>query len=241
MRKQINSWVKRETSGLVADLIPKGSLFNNRDNSGKFVFTNVLYFKGSWDELSPLPLLHGNVNQNCVMVPFLAKRKEFGPLVDGSGMLNHPFRKQSEDQRAFNMLFFYPAKHDSSGTIDFGSETLMDVSGIMTPKFTISSELEASEVLRRLGVERPFSGLGLTKIISSYFYGLDLYVSKIFQKTFLETNEQGIEAATSTAAIFMSGHDDYDILDMPEKVENGIGYMAKAKLVVQAVSPITGM
>lgn len=44
-RVEVNSWVDKETNGLVKGLLPRGSV----DKEMKLIFANVLYFKASWD------------------------------------------------------------------------------------------------------------------------------------------------------------------------------------------------
>ncbi|XP_028772522.1 serpin-ZX-like [Neltuma alba] len=203
VRQQINSWVENETNGLVKDLIREGSL----NNSVKLVFTNALYFKGAWDEdeSPPLPSTEDRRNENFTRVPFMiGKRREFGRWYDGFERFCQVHKKQSEDRRCFSMAFCYPLTHTGDGCIAHVTETVMDVRDRSTPKFSCSSEVEASSMLRGLRVTLPFSG-GRWKEMLNSFTGPKLYVFSILQKSFMETNEQGTEAATATTAILMSG------------------------------------
>ncbi|XVE94820.1 hypothetical protein REPUB_Repub02eG0042700 [Reevesia pubescens] len=67
------------------------------------------------------------------------------------------------------------------------------------PRFKISSKFKACEVVKGLGLVLPFSSdAGLTEIADLH-EGENLFVSKIFHKSFVEVNEEGTEAA---AAVF---------------------------------------
>ena len=43
---EVNSWAEKETSGLIKELLPPGSV----DSLTRLIFTNALYFKGAWNE-----------------------------------------------------------------------------------------------------------------------------------------------------------------------------------------------
>ncbi|PQQ12019.1 serpin-ZX [Prunus yedoensis var. nudiflora] len=42
----VNSWAEKETSGLIKEILPPGSV----DSTTKLIFANALYFKGVWNE-----------------------------------------------------------------------------------------------------------------------------------------------------------------------------------------------
>ena len=63
-RQQINSWAENVISGLVKDLIHEKSL----DNSVKLVFTNSLYFKGSWVEGKQMNRTRGDIEEKMKVV-----------------------------------------------------------------------------------------------------------------------------------------------------------------------------
>ena len=68
------------------------------------------------------------------------------------------------------------------------------------PRFKLSHSLTLSDSLKQLGMEDMFSD---AKADFSGIAGTrgDLYVSSVFQKVFVEVNEEGSEAAAATAAI----------------------------------------
>jgi serpin B len=80
----------------------------------------------------------------------------------------------------------------------------VDVGNFTIPKFKISFELETSKVLKELGVDLPFYPGSLTKMVESPA-SQNLYVHKIFHKSFIEVKEEGTEAAATTVSDIASG------------------------------------
>ncbi|PWA60050.1 Protease inhibitor I4, serpin, conserved site-containing protein [Artemisia annua] len=73
----------------------------------------------------------------------------------------------------------------------------VEVGRFMIPKFNISFEFEASNMLKELGVILPFTREGLTEMVDE-----GLQVSSLHHKAFLEVNEEGTVAAAAWSAIF---------------------------------------
>lgn len=67
------------------------------------------------------------------------------------------------------------------------------------PKFKFSFQLKVSETVKRMGLKLPFKPGKLTEVVDSSNSD-KLCVSDIFHKSFVEVNEEGTEAAASTAA-----------------------------------------
>ncbi|KAK1553575.1 hypothetical protein Q3G72_000689 [Acer saccharum] len=44
--QEVNSWAEKETSGLIKEVLPSGSV----DSLSRLILANALYFKGAWDE-----------------------------------------------------------------------------------------------------------------------------------------------------------------------------------------------
>ncbi|XP_028759444.1 serpin-ZX-like [Neltuma alba] len=201
--QEINSWAENETSGLVKDFIHEGLL----SNSVKFVITNAIHFKGAWKGKSYIPRISRRPqerNENLEMDPSMsAKGNAFKDLK----MVYQPLKMQSKyDYERFSMLFCFPLKDTDRARIEHVTETLKNLCGHQEiPKFNISSEVEVSETLRGVGVTLPSSGGKWKGMFSSFGVGRKLYVSSIFQKSFMEIIEQGTEVVSVTAAVVMSG------------------------------------
>ncbi|TQE05179.1 hypothetical protein C1H46_009158 [Malus baccata] len=212
VESEVNSWAEKETSGLIKDLLPPGSL----DSSTRLIFTNALYFKGAWNEEFDATATKEHdfhlLDGSTVKAPFMTnKNQQYVSAFDGFSVLGLPY-KQGEDKRRFSMHIFLPQEKDGlpalveklgseSGFLDrYLPEQPVAVGDFRIPKFKISFEFEASNVLKSLGLVLPFVGGGLTEMVDSP-EGEKLYVSNIFHKSFIEVNEEGTEAAAASAGV----------------------------------------
>ncbi|XP_024625270.1 serpin-ZX isoform X2 [Medicago truncatula] len=210
--KEVNLWANKETKGFINDLLPRGSV----DSLTSLIFANALYFKGVWkrpfDTSKTKDYDFDLLNGKSVKVPFMtSKNNQFISSFDGFKVLGLPY-KQGNDKRAFSIYFFLPDEKDGlSALIDkvaSDSEFLeqklprnqVKVGKFMIPRFNISFEIEASELLNKLGLTLPFSKGGLTKMVDSPI-SQELSVTSIFQKSFIELNEEGTKAAAVTVSV----------------------------------------
>jgi serpin B len=213
VRKEVNLWADKETNGLIKEILPQGSI----NNLTKLIFANALYFKGVWNESFPRRMTYDYdfhlLNGNSVKVPFMTnKNKQFIRAFDGYKVLRLLYKK-GEDKRQFYMDIFLP--NQKNGLPDLVKKVAskpellcqklpsekVEVGRFRIPKFKFTFGLETSHALKELGVILPFAEGGLTKMVVDSFEGKQLYVSNIFQKSFIEVNEEGTEAAAVTAAI----------------------------------------
>lgn len=209
---EVNQWAEKETSGLVEEILPPGSV----DASTRLIFANAVYFKGAWSEKFDASITKDHdfflLDGSSVQVPFMSsKKKQYIRSFDGFKILSLPY-KQGEDKRKFSMNFLLPDTKDGllalvekvSSESGFLEHHLpyqkVEVGEFRIPKFKLSFGFEASEVLKGLGVVLPFSGGGLTEMVDSQV-GQNLYVSSIFHKSFIEVNEEGTEAAAASAGL----------------------------------------
>lgn len=209
----VNSWAEKETSGLIKEVLPSGSV----DSTTKLIFANAIYFKGAWNEKfdasATKEYTFDLLNGSSVQVPFMtSKNMQVVSAFDGFKVLGLPY-KQGEDKRSFSMYLFLPDAKDGLPALveKVGSESRfldrhipyqkVEVGDFRIPRFKISFGFEASNVLKGLGLVLPFSAGGdLTEMVDSNV-GQNLYVSSIYHKSFIEVNEEGTEAAAASAAV----------------------------------------
>ena len=98
---------------------------------------------------------------------------------------------------------------------------------IHLPKFSIESKFELNEQMKKLGIKSAFDPS------NADFYNITphggLYVSEVIQKAFIKVDEEGTEAAATTAVIMVRG---IDIKFIPEKtmvVDRPFLFMIKHK------------
>ncbi|KAK1383486.1 SERPIN domain-containing protein [Heracleum sosnowskyi] len=215
--EEVNKWAQDATEGLIKDLLPSGSLGSDT----ALVFANALYFKGAWDRKfdserstnKDFTLLTGQI----IQVPCMTTKRKERHLyreINGYKILKIPYQS-GQDMRKFAMFFFLPTEinglqnmmqnfNSTPGFFNqdfyFGEEDLGD--RIWIPKFKFSYEFEASRIIKELGLVLPFMDVGeFTELVHSQ-HGGKVCVSNIFHKSYIEVNEEGTEAAASTAVRF---------------------------------------
>nr|CAB3493998.1 unnamed protein product [Digitaria exilis] len=208
---QVNSWVEKVTLGLIKELLSRDSL----DETTRLVLANALYFKGAWTEKfdesetrdSEFHLLDGS----SVQAPFMSSRDDqYVRCYSDFKVLKLPYQKGG-DKRQFSMYILLPEARDGlwslaeklSSEPEFLEKHIpmrdVPVRQFKVPKFKISFGFEASDLVKGLGVQLPFSPQAeLTEMVDMPA-GQNLSVSSIFHKAFVEVNEEGTEAAAATA------------------------------------------
>ncbi|KAL0424528.1 UNVERIFIED_CONTAM: Serpin-Z1C [Sesamum radiatum] len=217
VRNEVNSWVESITGGLIKEILPLGSL--NQDTA--LVLANALYFKGAWDRIFDTTrtrtMIFHLLNGEEVRVPFMTSRYNEKHLYWGNNeykILQIPYQN-GQDMRKFSMYFFLPGKtgglqnlvqkfHSDpeffSQDFDLREEELTE---FWIPRFKFSYEFEASRTVKNLGLDLPFTNLAEFNEMVDPPCSNRLRISKIFHKSFIEVNEEGTEAAASTAATFV--------------------------------------
>ncbi|XP_021919211.1 leukocyte elastase inhibitor-like isoform X4 [Zootermopsis nevadensis] len=208
-RNIINSWVEKETRNKIRDLIPSGLL----DETTRLVLVNAVYFKGLWekqfsaDKTKP-DKFHLNSRENKE-IPMMHKTANFGYLE--SEELRAAILEMPYQDRNISMFIILP--HDIDGISELEKKlATADLSTVLKniptrevrvsiPKFKLEETISFNDILKQLGMtsmfsakEADFSGISGTR---------ELFVSSVMQKTFIEVNEGGSEAAAATGMVFM--------------------------------------
>ncbi|XP_058069316.1 serpin-ZX-like isoform X1 [Magnolia sinica] len=212
VRKEVNKWAEDATRGLIAELLPSGSI----DDSTILVLANALYFKGAWNKKFKASktiqrefyLLDGNSVQVAFMT---SKMKQFVCSFDGFKVLKLPYQR-GQDERQFAMYLFLPDERD--GLKDLVQNLSLDpkfldlytrlreveVGEFRVPRFKISFGFEASEIMKEMGLVLPFSDRGELDEMVEYVQNYEVIcVSDVFHKACIEVTEEGTEATAATA------------------------------------------
>ncbi len=67
------------------------------------------------------------------------------------------------------------------------------------PKFKTEYELEFNDVLKTMGIEKAFDDRAANFL--AMLSNADIYIETVLQKTFIEVDEAGTEAAAATAVV----------------------------------------
>ena len=196
---RVNEWCKENTNGKIPTILDR---FKDND---RMLLINALYLKAAWSK----PFQENNTtNQKFttekgeqVKVPMMMMRS------------NEQFYKDDvvsmvtkRLQGGYSMLFILPAegvKCDEAAEYvakDFDTYlrnmSVSDVS-LSLPKFTTDFGMSIKNTLANLGIKRAFGG-------NAQFGGISdepLFISDVVQKTYINVNEKGTEAAAVTMAI----------------------------------------
>jgi serpin B len=200
---RINDWVKEKTSGKIEEIVDR------IDRRTVMFLINAIYFKGSWtNRFDPArtydaPFYDASGTRQVRTVPMMNRE---GPIRVAAGegfeAVDLPY-----GNGAFSMTILLP---DAGGDVErllasldateWGSlvegfaEREM---GIALPKFRLEYEQHLVDALTALGMGPAFAP-GRADFTGMSPAGKDLYISDVLQKTFVEVNEEGTEAAAVT-------------------------------------------
>ncbi|XP_057427271.1 serpin-ZX-like [Lotus japonicus] len=209
---EVNLWAEEKTMGLIKNILDPTDF----DNLTRLILANAMYFKGAWEEPFAASKTRDHdfqlLNGTSIKAPFMTSKKDqFIGVFDDFKVLRLSY-DQGNDDRHFSMYIFLPNANDGLSAlveqVTSESEFLerhlpcqeVKVGDFRIPKFEISFGLDISNVVKEMGLVLPFSEdyADFTKIATP----LDeppLCVSNIVQKSFIEVNEEGTEAAVVTA------------------------------------------
>lgn len=215
----INSWAEKATKGLITKLLPYDSV--NYDTA--LVLANALYFKGKWDKKFDASRTQARnfhlLNGQIVQAPFMTTDSFLGryhlyKCFDGFKVLQIPYQS-GQDPRKFSMYFFLPDAKDgllnliqklkSNPDLLYTKFELTEdkLTDFWIPKFKFSFGFEASDTMKKMGLEQIFNPGELTEMLNiPDLANRKLFVASIFHKSYIEVNEEGTEAAASTAVLF---------------------------------------
>lgn len=208
-RQTINRWVEEQTEDKIRDLVPAGEI----DSATRLVITNAIYFRGTWvrefdrNKTEEADFRAGD--GQIVSVPMMQRTDEnaiFGYMeTEGFQALSLPY--ESGGGREISMLVILPKGESLSGVEQALDRQMYD--GIRAglgerqvkvylPRFAMETKYFLPRVLSSMGMTRAFTP-------GADFSGMDgtggLFIANIIHQAFVETNEEGTEAAAATAVI----------------------------------------
>nr|XP_060630711.1 serpin B10-like [Anolis sagrei ordinatus] len=212
VRKEINAWVEHQTEGKIKNLLNEGSV----NSLTQLILVNALYFKGNWSK----PFKREDTTER----PFRLNKNTSKPvkMMFQHNIFNWNYIKELQTQ----ILELPYLKNDLSmfillpDDINNGSTGLEMLERALTyeslSKWTSPEEMEEVEAnvyLPKAQLEDLYelksalSSMGVIDAFSSGqadFTGMSekkrLALSQVFHKCFVDINEEGTEAAASSAA-----------------------------------------
>lgn len=200
---RINGWVREHTGGKIEEIVER------IDDELVLYLINAIYFKGNWttrferSRTSPAPFRPDDGASIEVAMMHAPAIRAASAFDDGTAMLDLPYGRG-----AFSMTLVLPAR--GTRLTDFVQSfdeprwkrliaALEDRTlDVYLPRFRMEYEASLNEPLQALGMRQAFDDQA-ADFSNLSPHGEDMYVSKVKQKTFVEVNEEGTEAAAATS------------------------------------------
>jgi serine protease inhibitor len=200
--KMINDWVENATYNKITDMVE-----SPLDPNLVALLLNAIYFKGKWThefdkkhtENRTFYLTDGSTKD----VPLMMLNEKLAYLENENFQaVSLPYGKEE-----MSMKVFLPKENSSLDkfktmlTLDnwkkWSSEFQEREGTVMLPKFKLEYEILLNDTLKELGMTTAFdTGANFSRMIEE---NEALSISKVKQKTFIEVNEEGTEAAAVTS------------------------------------------
>jgi serpin B len=201
--KTINAWVDQGTNGKIKTIL------ESIDAGVVMYLINAVYFKGSWTRefdparTSPAPFHRADGGQHSVQMMFMRDAKVRGVMNDQVQMVDLAYGRG-----AFSMTLVLPPggqplRQWAAGVTDEKWQTwvgqLRDAKmDVLLPRFRLEYDEVLNNTLKALGMGTAFDDLAADFSGMSPL-GADLFITNVKQKTFIEVNEKGTEAAAATS------------------------------------------
>ena len=218
-RVKINDWISEETQDKIRDLLPFGAV----DRLTRLVLTNAIYFNASWqwpfDKRLTRELPFHLAGGGMVEVPMMTETsRDFYGYVKGNGYqaVDVPY---SSGEMSMTILLpdqgTFGEFEDSLNAqvldrifddIEIGNITLT------MPLFELESEFSLDQTLADMGMPDAF---GAGADLSGMTGTRELWISEVVHKAFVSVDEEGTEAAASTAAVFLESEPLMVTVDRP--------------------------
>ncbi len=213
----INGWVKNATKGKIEEIVE-----NPIDRASVMFLINAVYFKGSWTQRFPK-----SKTASAPFTPWDGSTPTMIPLMELTDTL--PFTQNDTYQavdlpyggKAFSMTVLLPREGKTLGdvvtSLNPGSwaqlvGSLQPREGtVHLPRFRLEWEKVLNRTLQAMGMVDAFApGVADFTGISEQAMQMGLFVSEVKQKTYVDVNEEGTEAAGVTSV-------DIRLTSMPDR------------------------
>ncbi len=196
---KINTWIENKTNGLIQEMI------EDLPDNTVMLLINAIYFKGMWksqfDKSKTIDMPFKKAGSIQVDVPMMKQETEFS-VYKGNGFLMAEF---PYGQGNFVMDVLLPDEQSCScslpglltdaGFSSWVSQMNKEKIDLSFPRFKYGYDKTLSQVLSDMGMGIAFTDAADFSNISDQY---DLLINDVLHQTFIETNEEGTEAAAVT-------------------------------------------
>ena len=195
---KINSWVEKKTNNKIKNLLPEG------DAKFLAVLVNTIYFKGEWaeqfEEYATKEEDFTDRKGKVEKTDFMHKTERYRFYEDENmKMVRVPYK--GGKTAMYLVLPTNEDKMDIATALDNMNSYKVRLS---FPKFKTEYSLSFKEILKHIGIEKAFEKWEAEfdeVMFKGVKEGENVYVDDVLQKTFIEVDENGTEAAAATAVI----------------------------------------
>lgn len=199
--KKVNHWIKEETEGYIDHII------DHLDEDILLLLLNIVYFKGKWsypfEPYMTANKLFISVDGEESYVPFMGKT-ELIPYLKSD---EYESVSLSYGDGQYEMDLLLPTKGIelktvieklSKGALHWLVPHEKEYISLFIPKFNICTEWVLNEPLKKLGMKAAFHSeeADLSKMVAGATH---LFMNEVKHISYIEINEEGIEAAAATS------------------------------------------
>jgi serine protease inhibitor len=196
--KEINNWIDDKTNGLIKNML------SDLDANTVMLLVNAIYFKGKWmsqfDKEKTAEKPFYKIDGATIEVPMMKQIADFS-IFSGEGFIlaEFPYGQGNfvmdvilpDSQNGINALT--PLLNDGSFKATLAQMTERETD-LTFPRFKYGFKTELNDILTDMGMGIAFSDYADFSNISD----LSLLINKVIHQAFIETNEEGTEAAAAT-------------------------------------------
>ena len=217
IKQRINTWVEDNTNQLIKNLIKPGVLTDDT----RLVLVNAIYFLSDWKIAFDEKVTHSApfyiTPEKTVNVPLMYMEDD----LQYADTENFQVLELEYEGGDFSMVVVLPAKGTNINNFidDFDVETFIQTLGKMEkqkvevylPSFKVRSNFDLEKLLAEMGMPEAFSNKADFGRMTDL---QDLKIDKVIHEAFIDVNEEGTEAAASTAVVIIRKS---AMVDPPEK------------------------
>lgn len=194
----INNWIENKTNGLIKNMV------QSLDPKTAMLLINAIYFKGKWNSqfekknTQTLPF-YKNDGQTSE-VPMMKQKNDFkSSRGDGFILGEFPYGQGNfvmdvilpDNNTGVDDLIQSLNADQFNTSVSYLHKTEIDLS---LPRFKYGYKKKLNEILADMGMSVAFTEFADFSGISD----IDLMISEVLHQAFIETNEEGTEAAAAT-------------------------------------------
>lgn len=203
---KINDFIAKETNNKITNVLP-----TERPADFLSALVNTIYFKGSFenqfDTANTKKDTFTDRNGNKSEIDFMNQTKHFGYYEnDGVQMLKMNYSGRD--------IAMYILLNDDDKDVDINdiiSKMEYKKVSVSMPKFKTEFTKSFVDVLKQMGINIAFTNVA---DFSNMFDNVEVHISDVIHKTFIEVDENGTEAAAATVILMTKNS-----LPMPEEIK----------------------